>query len=105
MEIETIRKKVLLDEYSFVSHGLIEARKEGIAPEDIESAILNGKIIEDYPERYRCLIYGAPLHGFSIHTLCEYYDYLQDEKEDILVITTYFPDDRYWIKGQIRKKR
>ncbi|MEW6094993.1 MAG: DUF4258 domain-containing protein [bacterium] len=105
VDIEIIRKKVILDEYSITTHALTEARKDGIAPEDVESAILNGKIIEDYPHRYRCLIYGVSSNATPIHVVCEYYDYFQDEKDDIVVITTYFPDDRDWIKGQIRKKK
>ena len=101
--LRTIRAKTRAEEISIVTHALVEAGKDGIMPEDIEAVLSSGKIIEEYPERYRCLVYGTIENNIPVHVLCEYYDYLLDSRADIVVVTVYVPDPDEWIAGQIRK--
>ncbi|HKZ84916.1 MAG TPA: DUF4258 domain-containing protein [Anaerolineae bacterium] len=51
----------------YYTHALVEAKKDGVAPEDIVTVILTGEIIEDYPDRKRVLIYGQMTNGLP-HT-------------------------------------
>jgi hypothetical protein len=38
-------------QYFFYTHALTEAKKDGVAPEDVVHAILTGEVIEEYPDR------------------------------------------------------
>lgn len=49
--IEQVRTFIIDDTYRFYTHAVIEAKKDGVEPEDIVYVLLNGKIIEQYPER------------------------------------------------------
>ena len=60
-KIKSIREKFLKGEYAISDHAMIEARKDGIEPDTVkkpEWVAINGKIIEEYPERDRILIYS-----------------------------------------------
>lgn len=104
MDGETLRKKVSADEWSITTHAFAEARKDGIDPYDIEFVLQTGKLIEDYPGRRRCLIYGAMKNKIPLHIVCDYYDFTRNPKEDIRIITVYIPDRDRWIKDKKRKE-
>lgn len=99
---EQIRKKFKRGEYAVSDHALIEARKDGIDPRTIEKlewVAVNGKIIEEYPERERVLVYSEiEEDGIPVHIVVDY-----SEPEEPVIVTSYVPDSRYWIKYQIRK--
>lgn len=93
-----------------------EAKKMGIREEDDLDAIVKalrrrsfkeryGGQIEEYPERYRCLIYGVNQDNIPVHVSCEYHDYLLDASEDILVVTVYVPNREKWIADSVRKRK
>jgi len=53
---------------------LERASIRGIDPLEVKEALLNGEIIEDYPEDKRghsCLVYGKTRIGRDIHVLCD----------------------------------
>ncbi|MEK6814031.1 MAG: DUF4258 domain-containing protein, partial [Nitrospirota bacterium] len=73
--------------YWFTEHAVLQMARRGIRRRDVEEAVLNGRIIEDYPEdKYSpsCLICGTaggePLH---VHLSLP---------PDVWVVTTYHPD-------------
>jgi len=57
-DIGLVREYVETERYEFYRHALTEAKKDGVEPEDVVYVLLTGKIIEEYPERERLLIYG-----------------------------------------------
>ncbi len=67
-------------------------------------AILNGKIIEEYPEDQRFLICGqVTLHGHSkvfLHVVCEYADPVYVE-----FVTAYIPDEIQWENPPVRRRK
>jgi len=68
-------------------------RERKIGADDIEEAIRNGAIIEDYPEDPRgpsCLILGQS-GSRPLHVVCA-----RLEEEQILIITAYEPDPAEW---------
>lgn len=77
---------------------LLPAR--GIDPLEAKEALLDGEIIEDYPEDKRshsCLVYGKSNPGKDIHVLC-------GQAFDMLwVITVYEPDEAEWIDPRTRR--
>lgn len=90
-------------EYSISEHAIIEARKDGIEPgtvEKLEWVAINGEVIEEYLDRERILIYGDLVeHGLPVHIIVDY-----SVLEEPVIVTSYVPDSRFWIKYKIRKK-
>jgi len=100
MDIKQIRVKVSSGHFAVDDHALTEALKEGILVDDMVYAIMHGKIIEDYPERSRCLIFANLPSGLPLHVVVEY-----AWPEEVNIITTYIPEKQKWIESQIRKRR
>lgn len=77
-------------------------REDDISEKELAEAILNGEIIEDYPNDKpfpSCLIFGRTGEGRPMHGVCAY------SKEDIaIIITTYEPDINMWIDYRIRRR-
>ncbi len=69
MDIKSIRNKIRINEYDLSEHAHRERQKEQITVDEIERVILEGAIIEQYPNDPRgksCLVAGKvtdqPLH-------------------------------------------
>lgn len=58
MEIETICQKVRNGDYLVRNHAVLQALKEGFVQQDMVDAVLNGQIIETYPDDKRVLVCG-----------------------------------------------
>lgn len=99
MDIERIRIKLKRGEFNITDHALIEAFKDGISINDIIYCINNGKIIEEYPDRKRCLIFSMLNFDIPLHVVVDY-----SWKEEIDIVTVYIPDSSEWINFQIRKR-
>ncbi len=72
--------------------------KDGLTGDDLLYVALNGEVIEDYPERQRCLLFAIASSDMPVHIVI---DYQPDEPE---IVTIYIPDKREWIKFKRRKK-
>ena len=100
---DKIKGQIEKGDYAVSDHAIIEARKDGIDPqtvEKLEKVVLNDKIIEEYPERQRVLMYGVIAEDdLPVHVVVDY-----SEVEEAVFVTSYVPDSRDWIKFQIRKK-
>ncbi len=100
MDIETIRRLVREGSYYFYTHALTEAKKDGVAPEDVVYVILSGEIIEEYPERNRVLVYGAMENRIPLHVVCDC-----SNRDVLLIPTIYIPNRRRWIAFRRRKRK
>jgi hypothetical protein len=99
MNIEEIRSKIELDLYEVSVHAEKERYAENISFRDIETAIANGIILEDYPDDPRgssCLILGYS-EGRPIHIVCG-----QTPSSWVRIITVYLPKLPKWIDEQTR---
>lgn len=82
--------------FTFSQHALQQMFRRDISVEDIKTAIINGDIIQDYPDDKpypsRISLYfkeKVPLHVV----------YAENRKDDeIIVITAYHPDESFWNK-------
>jgi len=87
MDIEEIKRRVRENRYVYSHHDVIERRAESLTFIQIEQAILNGRILEEYPDTGRgesCLVVG--LSGdVPIHVVCGW------RGESVAVITVYIP--------------
>ncbi len=105
MDIETIRERIRAGNYLVKSHAVRHALKEGFDHKNMVEAVLNGKIIEEYPERRRALVSGK-VEIFEnvtayLHVVCECADPVYVE-----FVTAYIPDERVWKEpGFSRRKR
>lgn len=104
LDLRRIREAVRRNRYSISPHALIEAKKDGLAPETakkLEYVVLHGKVIEEYPDRHRGLFFAElPEEGLPVHVVLDY-----SFVEEPAIVTAYVPDERDWIKFQIRKKK
>jgi len=102
-DIEYLRKRFIDGEYAISDHAIIEARKDGIVPHTVvklEWVAINGKVIEEYVDRKRVLIYAELKEDkLPVHIVVDYSFW----KEPVIV-TSYVPNSKYWIKYKIRKK-
>ncbi len=102
-QLEAIRERFRQGEYAISDHAIIEARKDGIAPKTItklEWVAIHGKVIEEYPERERILLYAElPEESLPVHVIVEY-----SCVDEPVIVTAYVPDSQYWMKYQIRKR-
>lgn len=99
LDLNEIRKLVIDGKYFFYTHALTEAKKDGIIPEDVVYAILNGEVIEEYPDRQRILVFAMLPHRLPLHVVCDY-----SQANVVLIPTVYIPDDRLWIGFRVRRK-
>ncbi len=103
IDIGYVRKQFIDGEYAISDHAIIEARKDGIVPgtvEKLEWVAINGKVIEEYVDRKRILIYAELVEEkLPVHIVvdCSFW-------EEPVIVTSYVPDHKYWIKYKIRKK-
>ena len=102
-DLEEIRKRFRSGEYAVSDHAIVEARKDGIEPHTIiklEWVAIHGKVIEEYLERERILLYAElPEDRLPIHIVVEY-----SFREEPVIVTSYVPDSRRWVEYQIRKE-
>ena len=100
--IDIIKKRFSNGEYAVSDHAIIEARKDGIEPKTIEKLewiAIHGDIIEEYTERKRILVWSSLMESeLPVHIVIDY-----SFIEEPVIITAYVPNEKYWIKNQIRK--
>jgi len=87
MTIDEIRDKVLKNEYDYTLHAEIERKAESLTFYQIEAAILEGEILEQYPDDGRgesCLLLGFS-ENIPIHVVCGW------RGMRIVVVTVYIP--------------
>ncbi len=104
MDIETIRERVRDGNYLVKSHAIIHALKEGFERQHMIEAVLNGKIIEEYPNDERILICGKAILTKDIdiylHVVCEYADPVYVE-----FVAAYIPDEVEWEKPPFKRHK
>lgn len=78
----------------FTQHARIEMAEEAILVEEIEEAISNAVLIENYPGHRRgacCLLSGQTTNQRAIHLVCT------TSGPGVIVITVYEPAQPKWI--------
>ncbi len=99
IKIEDMRALIQQGAFSVTDHALTEGLKDGITVGDMIGAVMRGQIIERYPKRHRCLVFGRNADGLPVHVVVEL-----RSKQTVEIITTYIPRRDQWIKGRVRKK-
>ncbi|MCK4590318.1 MAG: DUF4258 domain-containing protein [Candidatus Latescibacteria bacterium] len=92
MDIEKIRKLVVEGKYEFSKHAERERELDMITTKELENALENCEIIEDYPDDPRgssCLVLGFSGRR-PVHAVCT----IETDPEELFLITTYDPSKR-----------
>lgn len=87
MDIQIIKQRVREGRFLLSAHADQAAADEAIDIVEIREALLNGEILEQYPDTGRgesCLVLGFA-NAKPIHVVCGWY------RESVLVITVYIP--------------
>lgn len=103
--LKEIQDCLRLDKVLYTKHARdeMEAEEFGqIKEKEVYEAVLNGKIIETYPEDMPypgCLIYGNMSEDRPLHIVCAY----AKDADIIIIVTVYHPDLNRWIDFDRRK--
>jgi len=101
MSIDVLRSKIQKEEYELTLHALKRRIERKISTEDIEHAILNGEIIEEYPDDEpfpSCLVAGLTKDNKPIHLVCAIAPVVK-------IITVYVPEEDEWLEYKRRKRK
>lgn len=93
LKIEAIKEFVRTGKIRWTNHCIVRLFQRNIPQEDIENALLNGEIIEEYENDYpypSCLVYGINLNNKVLHVICGV------NKTELWIITAYYPDNIKW---------
>lgn len=96
--IVELRDKIRKGEYRFSDHAVKRMIKRSNERSEVEDAVMAGEVIEEYPDdKYypSCLVYGKTRNGRDIH--------VQLSSPEVVVITTYEPDESEWVGSRTRR--
>lgn len=99
--IDAIRAKVRSDDFEYSQHAVDQVTSRRIAVHELREAIVNGEVIEDYPnDKYgpSCLVLGFTTAGRPIHIQCSH-----PSRPLIKIITVYQPDPDEWDNFKLRR--
>jgi len=91
-KIKFIKRAVKKGKYRYTIHGAKQRIARRISKIEIEEAVNNGEIIEDYPEHHygpACLLLGKTGKDKALHILCSL-------QEIVDIVTIYEPDLEEW---------
>jgi len=104
VNIRLLRALFAAGRFDISVHGVPHRLKEGFSVDEIVAAINTGEIIEAYPSRNRCLVWGpvqtADGTALDLHVVCEVSD-----PEWVHVVTAYIPDPLEWQSPPVRRKK
>ena len=93
IDLAALRRAVSANQYAFSEHALQRGSERAIHKPEIEEALLNAEVIEDYPEDKRgasCLLLGRSSSGRALHIQVGYaYPVFR-------IITFYEPEPEKW---------
>lgn len=103
MDIDWIKKNIIEGDYEFSAHAEAERQAEKLLIHEIEKALLECEILENYPNDPRgesCLVLGYGEIGVPIHIVCG-----KTKLATLRIITVYIPTIPEWIDERTRRKK
>jgi len=103
MEIDNIIDAVRHNRIKITDHADEEAENDQLTFDEVYFSVLNGEVIEDYPDDKpypSCLIYGRTFSGDPIHSVWAF----NEQSKWAVLITVYRPDPSQWIDWRKRRK-
>jgi hypothetical protein len=93
LNILELRKLCTPQNIRITLHAAKRLEQRGILLSDVMTCIMNGEIIEQYPDDYpypSCLILGLTFGNKVLHVVIGHYE------TDLFLITAYFPSSDKW---------
>jgi len=90
-----IRAHIQNKRYRLTKHATTVRLERGITIAELEQALLNGEIIERYPNDHpypSCLVLGWLASGDPLHIVCS----RGDVEPALRIVTLYEPEDALW---------
>lgn len=95
MTLEQIQQLVSERKFTAKSHAVRHMVEEGFELSHCEEALLNGRVLEEYPKEHRCLILGTfhwtPTTTDHLHVVVDYSD-----PNWLDFVTAYIPRSPVW---------
>lgn len=101
INIDTIKNFVTCGKIRWTNHVIIRLMQRNINQSDVEYALLNGTIIEEYEKDYpypSCLVYGISVDNKILHIVCG------SNEEELWIITAYYPNRDEWNEDMKTRK-
>jgi hypothetical protein len=98
MDISLLKNKIANNEYVYTHHAETERRADNLTLTQVEIALLDSEILEQYPDTGRgesCLLLGFA-KNLPIHMVCGW------RGDKIVIITVYIPQPPKFINPWIR---
>ncbi len=99
MTLKEIQDIIISENYHFSEHAVKRMILRFIDRHEIEESILDGEIIEEYPDdKYSpsCLVYGKTQKGRDLHIQISFPPY-------VVIITAYEPNPEEWVNYRLRR--
>jgi len=96
VDVQRIRRKVQQGNFAMRRHALQHATKEGSNQTHVAKVVVNGRVLEEYPDCNRCLFYKDVLVSgvrVPLHAVCEE----SAPHRPIDVVTAYVPNPPDWV--------
>ncbi len=103
MDLEKVKRKIRRGEYQFSHHAEVERENEAVTVDDIKTAVLDGELLEGYPDDPRgasCLVLGAMNDGRPLHVVLTMLPI-----DAVLFITVYIPTLPKWLDPRTRQPK
>jgi len=103
-EITDIINAITEKKIKISDHADEEAETDELKFDEVYYSVLQGEIIESYPEDKpypSCLIFGRSFIGDPIHSVWGY----NEETKWVVIITVYRPDPELWIDFRKRREK
>ncbi|MBF0204137.1 MAG: DUF4258 domain-containing protein [Desulfamplus sp.] len=100
--IEFIRNEIEKQSYELSLHADNERLNDELTISEIEFALNNGEIIENYGADTRgasCLVYGTTENAVPVHIVCG-----KNKQNHLFIITVYIPSLPKWQTPHVRNK-
>lgn len=101
ISIEWLKSRVQEEQYEFSSHADREREADKISIAEVENAVLQGEILENYPDDPRgasCLVLGYGAEGYPVHVICG-----KTPLGNMRIITIYIPSSPKWLDERTRR--
>ena len=104
VDLAELRRRVESGHYLVKGHAIQHAVKEGFDRQHMVEAVLNGQVVEDYPDERRALVCGpislVETTRLQLHVVCEYADPAYVE-----FVTAYIPNETQWQTPPFRRRK
>lgn len=104
LRIDDLAEAIGRDLVRVTDHADEEAHADDLTLDEVFSSVLQGEVIENYPEDRpfpSCLVFGLTFRGEPVHSVWAY----NSENRWAVLITVYRPDPGRWDNWRTRRRK